>query len=412
MTSLILMVLISAGLAVQAGCSVSYDQGFEERSKSQPVRQPSADGTATRPADSQAPQTMDPTPAPASGVPAPAADTGPIIIPPTVTATTRLGPAADDLAPSRGRGGLILMGGGPDVDSAFVWAHEQIAGDRVTRRGDVIVLRATGADGYDTYLAQLAPFHSVQTLIIGPNASRQDLDTVARLVRRAELVFFAGGNQADYVAWRQSDLMPAVQSVYTKGGVVGGTSAGLAILGQFVFDAISAGAANVTTAEAVANPFATSISFTRNMLNFPTMRRVITDTHFAERDRFGRLASFVARQFTDGAVTATERVTGIGVSEDTAVLVDAAGRAIRAPGSVGSAYVIRGTPATRAAAAMSLGYPNLSVIRLEADGQFYDFTRSCGTGPSYSVNVDGSLNGLYSPTNLYTVAGPAGTCPP
>ncbi|HYX39683.1 MAG TPA: hypothetical protein VE954_41830, partial [Oligoflexus sp.] len=147
-------------------------------------------------------------------------DDGPIVLPSTVTATARKGAADDDRTPPK-TGGLILMGGGTDVDSSFVWAHDIIAGDKTTRRGDVLVLRATGADGYDQYIYDLAPFNSVQTLIIAPAAIPEHLDTVARLINRSEVIFFAGGNQADYVAWRNSKLMPAVQNVVTRGGVVG-----------------------------------------------------------------------------------------------------------------------------------------------------------------------------------------------
>ncbi|HYX33236.1 MAG TPA: hypothetical protein VE954_08990, partial [Oligoflexus sp.] len=237
------------------------------------------------------------------------------------------------------------------------------------------------------------------------------LDTVARLINRSEVIFFAGGNQADYVAWRNSKLMPAVQNVVTRGGVVGGTSAGLAILGQFVFDAVTAGANNVATVDAVANPFAPTISFTRDMLKFPTMQGILTDSHFGERDRFGRLGAFMARQIADGAIPATGRITGLGVSEGTAILVDAAGRGIRAPGSVGAAFFIRAGAAGRIANAQTLLYSNLNVIRLDADGQYYDFAKSCGTGPSYTVSIDGSTQGIYTPSNLYAFAGTPGTCP-
>jgi cyanophycinase-like exopeptidase len=342
--------------------------------------------------------------------PIPAVADGPIVIPATVTVTPRKGSINDDKALPK-RGGLILMGGGTDVDSAFVWAHDQITGDNTTRRGDVLVMRATGADGYDQYIYDLAPFNSVQTVIISSAATSEDLNTVALLINRAEFVFFAGGNQADYVGWRNSKLMPAVQNVVKRGGVVGGTSAGLAILGQFVFDAITAGASNVTTADAVADPFAIAISFTRNMLGFPSMQGIITDTHFAERDRFGRLTTFMARQVIDGAVPPTGPITGLGVSEGTAILVDVmTGRGIRATDSVGAAFFIRGAAANRITKGQTLLYNNLSVIRLDADGQYYDFAKNCGTGPSYTVSVDGSAQAVYEPVNVYTVAASNGTC--
>jgi cyanophycinase-like exopeptidase len=330
-------------------------------------------------------------------------------LPETVTVTQRRGNPKDDPAGPR-KGGLILMGGGADVDSAFIWAHRQIAGNESTRRGDVLILRASGSDGYDQYLDELAPFNSVQTLIISPKATRKDLAMAAVWVQRAEFVFFAGGNQSHYVGWKNSELMDAVQNLWRRGGVIGGTSAGLAILGQFIFDAKSAGSANVTTQDAVEDPFVPTVSFTRNMLDLSWMHGVITDSHFEERDRLGRLTSFMARQIVEGHAPAP--ITGIGINEGTALLLDGTtGLAQRAQGSTGAVFIIRGGAAQRIEKGASLLYERLKVLRLDADGQSYDFKKSCGTGAAYELTIDGGIPGFYSPPDAYTKPAAAGDCP-
>ncbi len=54
--------------------------------------------------------------------------------------------------------GLLLMGGGTDVDEAFTWWLARTGG------GDVVVLRASGADGYNPYLYDdLGGVDSVET---------------------------------------------------------------------------------------------------------------------------------------------------------------------------------------------------------------------------------------------------------
>ena len=64
-------------------------------------------------------------------------------------------------------------------------------------------------------------------------------------------------------------------------------------------------------------------------INAPWMHGVITDTHFFQRDRMGRLVAFVARIAQAGWAAADNQTThqtgvlGIGISEHTAVLVDA-----------------------------------------------------------------------------------------
>lgn len=324
----------------------------------------------------------------------------------TATVYPRVGASSDSTFTLEGPG-LVLAGGGSDVDAEFVWMRSTLssAGGRL---GDVVVLRASGTNAYDAYIYGLAQFGSVQTLLLPPPSTLADLLLAASIVDRAEAVFFAGGDQSRYAAWAGSELMAAVQRVYGRGGVVGGTSAGLAMLGQYAYDAR---AGSVTSAEALANPYAPSVTFTRNALGFSPLAGAITDSHFRPRDRFGRLTAFMARQVADGA---TSSVLGIGVDEATAVVVDKTGRGtlLRQGASTGAAYFVTGAAATQCASGQPLVYPGLSVVRLDAtSGQYYDLTRRCGTGPKYALAVDARLADPYSGTNPYTAAGAAGVCP-
>ena len=98
----------------------------------------------------------------------------------------------------------------------------------------------------------------------------------APIIERSGAVFFAGGNQADYVVWKDTPIQSAVQDVYGRGGVVGGTSAGEAILGEYVFDAVAEGDRDTTTDNAVQHPWERIISFTYNFLKFPALADAIT----------------------------------------------------------------------------------------------------------------------------------------
>ena len=84
-----------------------------------------------------------------------------------------------------------------------------------------------------------------------------------------------------------------------RGGVVGGTSAGTAILGASVNDATLAISESITSKTMMTDPYDPSVHFTHNMLVFPPLARTITDMHFAERDRMGRLVGFMARQVAE-----------------------------------------------------------------------------------------------------------------
>jgi cyanophycinase len=333
-------------------------------------------------------------------------------VPLTITAFPRIGDKVDDVAKPEGPG-LVLMGGGPDVDAAFQWSRTVIAKSATGRTGDVVVLRASGGDAYTSYLYDLASFRSVQTILIPEGAGTADFAAVSSIVSRAEVVFFAGGDQARYVAWKGTPIATAVQDVYTRGGVVGGTSAGCAILGAFAYDAVNTGSSNVTSTTALANPFDARISFTRHMFAFPALADAVTDSHFFERDRMGRLVSFMARQIADGAVArAPAGVLGIGIDEGAAVVIDAQkqGRLLRQRPAA-RAFIVRGGIASTITAGAPLVYDALRIFRLEDPAATFDFGTWCGLVPSYAVSVDASKPTPFTPASPYDEAAVVATCP-
>ena len=299
------------------------------------------------------------------------------------------------------------------MDGEFVWMRSTLSPNKTKRLGDVVELSADSGDfDYDPgHIYRVAPFNSVQAISLPRRSTRADLRRAALIIDKAEAVLFDGGSQARYTAWAGSPLMAAVQHVYRRGGVVGGTSAGLAILGQYVFNSSKG---TVGPAEALANPYSPGVTFTRNMLEFPPLAGWITDTHFDTRNRFGRLTVFMARQIADGAVPYGRRkIYGVGVDVENAVVVDKTGEAklLFSPSHSGAAYFIVGGPATQLKPGRPLIYRNLKVTRIDSSWQYYDLGKQCGTGPTYTVSVDGSKKKPFGPVNPYSAHGIAGTCP-
>src|SRR6185295_8361900 len=162
---------------------------------------------------------------------------------------------------------------------------------------------------------------SVETLVI-TRATDANTAAVEATVKNAEVVFFAGGDQCDYVKnFKGTKVETAVESVYARGGGVGGTSAGLAVLGEFVYDACTASA---VSADALANPYHRSVTFTYDTFHWNHFQSTLTDSHFVTRDRMGRLMAFLARQIQDGKVAAP---LGVAVNEVTSLEVDRNGLA-------------------------------------------------------------------------------------
>jgi cyanophycinase-like exopeptidase len=176
----------------------------------------------------------------------------------------------------------------------------------------------------------------------------------------------------------------AVERVHARGGGVGGTSAGLAILGGVAYDACSGGSAQ--SAKALRNPYHADVSFTYGFFDFPALRDTITDTHFVERDRMGRLLAFVARQLRDGK---RRSILGLAVERETSVVVDKRGRA-RVLGKGPAYFVLGDHPPEVCEPGLPLTYSNYKIWKVEAGGA-YDLRRRPKAG-HYTVSVrDGKI---------------------
>ncbi|QDK78143.1 cyanophycinase [Spirosoma sp. KCTC 42546] len=228
-------------------------------------------------------------------------------------------------------GGVVLAGGSTDVDAAMRWFLRQSGG------GDVLILRASGSDGYNEYLYRKLgeAVNSVETILLRDRASSND-SVLIRKIRQAEAIFFAGGDQANYVNfWQGTPVADAVNERIKAGAVVGGTSAGCGILGQTYFSAIEG---SVTSEEALANPYDKRVDIRRDdFLKQPLLDNTLTDMHYSARNRQGRHLAFMARAATDWAI----RPRGIGIDEKTAVCVTPDGNVMVF--GLGNAYFLQMT---------------------------------------------------------------------
>jgi cyanophycinase-like exopeptidase len=143
-------------------------------------------------------------------------------------------------------------------------------------------------------------------------------------LKKAEAIFFAGGDQSRYVRFFKDTEIETIVNVAAKRGVpIGGTSAGLAILSEFSYAALNE---SVTTATAVADPFHADITLDRNFLTLPHMAGLITDSHVIERGRLGRTVAFMARLKRDGWL-GDRPARAIAIDRETAVLIEPDGSA-------------------------------------------------------------------------------------
>jgi cyanophycinase len=274
--------------------------------------------------------------------------------------------------------GLGLMGGGTDVDALFTWMSARAGG------GDFVVIRASGADGYNQYVYDLGSFDSVETLVLKNRSASFD-PFVLQVIRGAEALFIAGGDQSNYVnQWTGTPVEDAIHELAARGIPIAGTSAGTAILSEFVY---SAQKFSATSADALANPFNRDITLERDFLLLPHMGGLITDQHLIERDRLGRTLTFMARIVADGWAVESK---AIAIDRETAVLVDAAGRAtiVANPNHpTPYAYFLRGGRPEVVAPDTPLTYTNIEVQRARPGSRFTIATWRGSGVTAYTLNV-------------------------
>jgi cyanophycinase len=280
------------------------------------------------------------------------------------------------------RPGYALIGGGKDLDEAFVWLCGRAAD------GDFLTIRASGTGAYNPYIQSLCHVNSVATLIIPSRAAAND-PFVSQTIRAASVIFIAGGDQANYVNfWSSTPVQRALNDAVRRGIPMGGTSAGLAILGEFAYSAQndSPDGPDLTSGVAVANPFQPQVVLVRNFLRISPLHGVITDSHFHNRDRLGRLIVFMARIL---ASSDAKRIHAIGVDQTTAFLLDPSGSGVVA-GS-GAAYFFEATGKPFACRpGVPLTFRGVSVRKLVA-GEKFDLKHWTGAGIGYTLSVDSGV---------------------
>jgi cyanophycinase len=277
--------------------------------------------------------------------------------------------------------GVAMMGGGSDLDEAFQWLCAKANG------GDFLILRAHGSTDYNPYVAGLCKMNSVATLIISNRAAAQE-PRVAEIIGQAEAIFIAGGDQSRYVNfWKGTPVEDAMNAHVAAGKPIGGTSAGLAVLGQFVYGCLEDKPkdADLTSREVLADPYIKRVTVVRDFLKVPGLENILTDSHFAKRDRMGRSLGFLARIVQDGWVKAPREIA---IDEKSALLVEANGRA-KVVGTGRGVYFLQVTEAPAVCqSAHPLTLRNVAAYRAPTGAMFNVRAWSGDGGETYSISVD------------------------
>jgi cyanophycinase len=291
--------------------------------------------------------------------------------------------------------GTAMMGGGKDLDDAFRWLCQKGNG------GDFVILRASDDDSYNSYVNGLCKLNSVATLILPDREAAQD-PAVAKIIGQAEVVFISGGDQGHYIrAWKGTPVEDAINAHIASGKPIGGTSAGLAVQGEFVYGALGdkPDDNDLASTDVLPNPYFERVTLIRGFLKIPRLENILTDSHFAKRDRMGRTLGFLARIMQDGWSKSPREIA---IDEKSSALVEPNGKAT-VVGSGKGVYFLRPTQKPKTCKkGEPLTFQKISVYRVPAGGHFDLGSWKGDGGTAYSLSVEkGNIESTQPDHSIY-----------
>ncbi len=206
---------------------------------------------------------------------------------------------------SKTRPTLIVIGGREDkVGDALVL--REVARHVGTGKLVVTAVASSDPDGlfeeYDEVFRKLG-VRTVENLEIRSRSDAKDKKVVS-VLDDATAVFFTGGDQLRITSQiGDTPVFNRIREIYSAGGVIAGTSAGASVVCGTM---LVGGTSRTSPRLGDSVQMAPGLGFIRDM---------IIDQHFAERGRMGRLM---------GAVSQNPKTLGLGIDENTAVVIDMA----------------------------------------------------------------------------------------
>ncbi|MES2523666.1 MAG: cyanophycinase [Gemmatimonadota bacterium] len=211
------------------------------------------------------------------------------------------------------RGALFVVGGGTQP-AALVTEFVKLAGG--PGKAHIVVMAMASEAGERSGEAKAADFRKLGATSRNMwfTRAQADSDSLVRLLDSATGVWFGGGDQNKLTAViRGTKMERAIKARWEKGAVVGGTSAGAAVLSTPMITGEELGTRRDTT-EAWTRIERGSVEVDSG---FAFITNAVIDQHFVRRKRSNRLLSLVL---------ATPPHLGAGIDEGTAILVEPSGQ--------------------------------------------------------------------------------------
>ncbi|MCX6150548.1 MAG: cyanophycinase [Ignavibacteriales bacterium] len=206
------------------------------------------------------------------------------------------------------KGHLVIIGGG-NRDEYLMRKFIELAGGN---DAGVVIFPMASSEPVETALYQLKELKSYgcsNISFINCNKQNADADSNLKKLDNVKGVFFSGGDQANLTAaLLGTKILDKIKKIYNEGGVIGGTSAGAAIMSKVMItgdELINKDTSNIFKMIKKGNVKVTE--------GFGFFKNVIVDQHFITRKRLNRLITVVLEN---------PNLLGIGIDESTAVIVN------------------------------------------------------------------------------------------
>ena len=207
------------------------------------------------------------------------------------------------MASSETQGKLLIIGGAEDKEGDCKILREFLRCAGGTKARIVVMTAATSLPGEvgDNYIRVFERFGAEDVRVIDTQKP-EDANNPDYLeaIQQATGIFFTGGEQARIISCLKDTILDAaMHKRYSEGIIIGGTSAGAAMMPDIM----------IIEGDSETNPRVNSVAMGPGMGFLPG---VVIDQHFAQRGRLGRLVSALLLQ---------PAVLGLGIDENTAILV-------------------------------------------------------------------------------------------
>jgi cyanophycinase len=214
-------------------------------------------------------------------------------------------PVADS---KKANGKLFIIGGGDRTESLMTTMIEESG----IKDGDYIAILPMSSEEPDSAFFYIKQDIEMVTSIpcINLNFEEKDIINKTKLdsVEHAKIIFITGGDQKNFMNMvKGTPLQTAIERAYQNGALIGGTSAGAAVMSEIM----------ITGDENFSPEYEATYDkvWKENGIYAAGMglvKNVIVDQHFVVRSRYNRLLS---------AICDYPKHFGIGIDEETALIV-------------------------------------------------------------------------------------------